>query len=421
MTELAIFVLLALIAGALAGVLWARHQAAPRLEGLQAELADARRQLDATTAAHQAWKASADEHRRTEEQARQELREAFAKLSQDALAVNSQQFLAQASESLEQRRRAIDELLKPFKETLDKLERNTHELEGKRELAYGALQQQLQALHQATESLGQQSRSLVGALRGDARARGRWGELALRNVVELAGMTRHCDFSEQETVGEAGARPDMLINLPGGGRIPVDAKVPMDAYMRALECEDPGARTAELQKHATDLRGHVRRLEARAYASQVGVGLDMTVMFVPAEPVLSAAFEADPSIQAEAIEKRVLIATPVTLVALLRTVALYWQQSRLAQDAQRVWEHARDFQARVAVFSEHLERMGRGLRTAVESFNQAVGSYESRVVPAARRLEELEAPAGAQRPVAELPAIDVHPRLGERREKEEPV
>jgi len=418
-----LLVAMALVLGLCAGVLWAgrrhgaaaeraraesdrlRAAAAEREASLQAELTEAQRELDATRAEYRAWRASAEEQRRSDEQARKELEAAFAQLSQRALRTSSEQLVKLNSETLEQRQRSIDEMLKPFKDTLDKLQRGAQELEAKRAAAYGSLEGHLEALKKSTESLNTNSQTLTNALRGDARARGRWGEVTLRRVVELAGMTPHCDFTEQTRTTD-GSRPDMIVIMPGGeGRIPVDAKVPMDAYMRAAETEDPGRRAAELTKHARDLRQHMRTLERKDYAESVGGPVDYTVMFVPGEPILAAAFEADPALPSDAMERRVLIATPVTLMALLLTVALYWRQSAVAENARRVWDEGREFHKRVTTFAKHFANVGVGLDRAVRAFDDAVGSYERRVRPQGRKLDELEAPGRADATLPELERI----------------
>lgn len=416
-----VLVVMALALGAVAGVLWARHRAAAaaaqseaaaraQLERLTSELSAATSERDKTAAEHKAWRASAEEHRKSEEQARRELEAAFAQLSQHALKANSEQFLVLAREKDAASGKALADLLAPFREKLDRLEAETKAIEGARQQAYGSLAQQLTSLSQATESLNSNSRALATALKGDARARGRWGEVALRNIVEFAGMTPHCDFTEQETTDEGG-RPDMIVVMPGGdGRIPVDAKVPMDAYLRGIDAEDVGVRKQEFTKHADALRLHMRALARRDYAKDLGARVDYTVMFIPAEPVLAAAFEADPTLQQDAMERRVLLATPVTLLALLRTVALYWSQTRVADEARAVWEAARDFHGRIKTFAGHLDNVGKGLTRAVESYDKAVGSYERMVLPQGRRLEELEAPGGADAALAELAPIARTPR-----------
>lgn len=375
-----------------------------QFEQWKAEAAAARAREDSQRAAQQV------EVEKRREQELAALRGEFARLSQEALKANSESFTAQAVQTFEQRRAAIDALLAPLREQLGKLEAGTQALETKREGAYSQVAQQIAALQSATESVNANSRALVQALRGDTRARGRWGEMALRNVAELAGMTAHCDFDLQAVLDDA-KRPDMVVNLPGGdGRIPVDAKAPMDAYMKAMEATDPDARAAALAEHAAALRRHVLALAKKDYAAALGTRVDFTVLFVPGEPILSAAFESDPALQAEAMQSRILLATPVTLLALLRTVGLYWRQADLAQNAQHIADTAREYHARLQVFTGHLARLGKSIDATVTAWNKAVGSYERSLLPQGRRLEELQPPPTPDQALPELPDQEVLPR-----------
>lgn len=414
--------LMALALGLAAGWIWARGRAAAEaqaaaesarraLEGVTGQLQTALREIDAARAELGAFRTAAEEQRKTAEQLRGEIKAEFAQLSQEALKSNNELFLTQAGTRADASVTKLAEMLGPFKTTLEKLETETKALEGARKEAYGSLAEKLGSLQQATAALHSSSHALATALRGDARARGRWGEVALKNIAQFAGMTPHCDFAEQETADD-GSRPDMIVNLPGGdGRIPIDAKVPMDAYMSGFEATDPDVRRAALVKHAQDMRKHMRTLAGRDYAQSLGSRVDYTVMFVPAEPVLAAAFEHDPSLQQDAMEKRVLLATPVTLVALLLNVALYWRQTLVAEQAHEISDSAREFKDRVTTFAEHLEKVGKGLRSAVDNYNNAVGSYESRVLPQGRKLEDLGLSSrGADGSLPELEPIDRGPR-----------
>jgi DNA recombination protein RmuC len=411
---------LALVVGVLVGAAWMRRSCQARVDALAGEREELQRRAERVTVEYETWKASAEQARATEEQLREQSKGAFAAVAQQALQATTAHLLTVGQQADEARKAALTEMLKPFREQLVKLDEGTRQLEVKREKAYVALQEQLRGLETSTQALRVQSEALRTALRSDTRARGRWGEVALRNLVEYAGMTEHCDFDEQETTA-GGGRPDLIINLPGGeGRIPIDAKVPMDAYMAGVECDDPETRRAHFARHAEALRNHVRALEKREYAAALGTRVDFTVMFVPADPVLSAAHESRPDLQQEAMERGVLVATPVTLLALLRTVALYWRQSEMARNAQEFWETAREFHKRVTVFAEHFAGVGKGLKSALESFDKAVGSYESRVLPQARRLEELDGPGGPaqllpevtplSRVPSDLPVADPPPR-----------
>jgi len=348
--------------------------------------------------------------------------ETFQSLATKVLIANQSQFLELAKAKLEtsekqhagelqKRKQDIESLVKPLAEKLKELKTFTHELEGKREKAYGEIKTQVAQLCSATSKLNTHSVTLATALTGSSQARGRWGEMALRNIAELAGMTEHCDFTEQ-VVDDEGRRPDMVVRLPGGGGIPVDAKVPLVDYIRACEETDPQKREEHLEAHAAALRGFVRDLARKDYASSLNGTADYTVMFVSAEPILGAAFSKAPQLQADAMRERILIATPVTLVALLRTVSIYWRQEKVAENAEKIWQAALEFYERVNVFQEKLSRMGKGLNVALDAFNEAVGSFERRILPAGRKLEELgivkdtsktlEAPKEIEKPVREL-------------------
>lgn len=271
----------------------------------------------------------------------------------------------------------------PIHDALARMDAKLGEIERERAQATGALDEQLR-------SLGAQTRALAGALR-QPQARGRWGELQLRRVVELAGMTAHCDFVEQTSVAtdDGGLlRPDLIVRLPGGKQVVVDAKAPLQAFLDAYEASDETTRTERLAAHARLLREHVRRLSAKAYWDQFDTAPDFVFLFLPGEHFYGAALEADPTLLEEGARQSVLIATPTTLIALLRAVAYGWQQERVAEDARAVAQLGRDLHRRLEVFAEHLQKVGRRLRGAVDAYNDAVGSFERRVLPGARKLAE---------------------------------
>ena len=367
--------------------------------------------------AHERATRAALETARLDDEARaQELEKTFRALASDALNSSSEQFLklatakfskteTQHSQELEKRQQAIEHLVKPLGEGLEKLGKFTNEIEQKRQEAYGELRQRLEQLATTTLDLGRNSNALATALRGSSQARGRWGELALRNIVEFAGMTEHCDFTEQQT-DRAGNRPDLVVKLPGGGLIPVDAKVPFVDYESACREEDPDRRKSALSAHAIAVRNKVLELAKKDYASQLDGEVDFTVMFVPAEPILSAALEHTPDLYAEALRKKVLPVTPVTLIALLRTVGVYWQQERMAKNAEKVWDEANELQRRLVTFADHLGRIRKGLHQALDGYNDAVGSYQTRILPQGRRVEELGATAEGQKRLGDLGEID---------------
>jgi len=354
------------------------------------------------------------------EGARKDLETAFQALAGNALKGNSEQFLQlaekswattreQAANDLDARRAAIEALLLPLKETLGRLDTKTGEIERAREGAYEALKQNLEDLQRNTMALRDQTTTLSTALRGSHTMRGRWGEVALKNVVELAGMTEHCDFEEQETV-EGGGRPDMIVRLPGGRVIAIDSKVPLDAYIAAASETDDAKQGALLDRHAAALRGHVKALSAREYAENVRDSLDMVVLFLPGDPFLAAAFSRDPDMFVDALRNKVLITTPTSLLALLRTVAIYWQQQALAENAEAIANAAKELYERAAIFGEHLDRMGAGLKAAVGHYNDAVGSFQRRLIPVGRQLEEMKVAERARRRLEAPPVIEEQPR-----------
>ena len=356
------------------------------------------------------------EQQKAHEQAEARSAAAFRELAGKALQENATQFLQlaktrfeasekQGEHDLETRQKAIEQLVKPLQEKLADMGKVTRELEARREKAYGEIQQQFTALSAATGELHKSSHALGEALKGSSQARGRWGEMALRNVVELAGMTEHCDFSEQFTDAE-GQRPDMVVSLPGGGAIPIDAKTPFSDYAKACETSDSAEREAHLAAHAAAVRLRVKDLARKDYARVLDAEVDFTVMFIPADPMLAAAFQHNPELQTDALRDRVLIATPVTLVALLRTVGVYWNQEKLARNADEVVQVAGALYERLSLFGEHLGKVGKGLNSAVAGYNKALGSFQRRVLPSCRKLEELGAVPDSKRQVEQPPEVD---------------
>jgi len=316
---------------------------------------------------------------------------------------------SEAENDLEKRKQAIQSMLDPLKEALTKFEARTGDIEKARVNAYAQIDVQVRALAEQTVRLQEKTTSLDTALRGN-QVRGRWGELALRNIVELAGMTEHCDFFEQQTI-EGGGRPDMLVRLPGGRFIAVDAKAPLHAYLEAMETNSEKERAAALSRHVSDLRGHIRQLASREYAAGLEGSLDLVVLFLPGDPYLSAAYGRDPNLQTDALASRILITTPTTLVALLRTVAIYWRERSLAENAEEIAKGARDLYERVARFGQHLEKMGRGLASAVDAYNRAVASFEHRLVPLGNRLKDLRISGRGKRQLTAPRAVDTALRL----------
>ena len=313
-----------------------------------------------------------------------EINNSFKAMAADALNANSKQF----SDKTELQ-------LQPLKEQLDKLAKETRTLEETRQQSRGQLSEQLNKLQLATTNLQMKSESLSTALRGSSQARGQWGETVLERILELAGMTKDIHFTVQRSVGD-GLRPDFQILLPGGDVIPVDSKVPMAAYLDAQKEEDTTVRAQLLKQHTADVMKHVKDLAKKDYAKNVAGEIDFTVMFLPGDHLLSATFEHDQHLQEKAMEARVLIATPVTMMALLRTVDLYWQQEKIAKNAVEIADTAKEYHERMKVFTEHMNKVGKGLKSSVDSYNKAIGSYNKNVLPQGRRVEQLSAASSAK-------------------------
>ena len=347
----------------------------------------------------QAERQSFEEQRAMLDEAQTKHKDAFAALSAAALKNTSQQFLAQA-----------EERLKPIRDLLGNYERHLGEIEKIRSDAYGGLKAHLDTLAQAHQLLQREAHQLSTALRSPT-VRGRWGEMTLHRVVEVAGMSPHCDFEEQTSVTtEDGVlRPDMKIKLPGGRAIVVDSKVPLAAYMDAAEAKDEAGRQAALARHAQDVRKHVSALSKKAYWDQFDGAAEFAVLFLPGESFFSAALEQDRTLMEDAMANKVFLATPTTLMALLNVVAHGWRQQEMAENAERIGQAGKELFERLAKFVEHFSGIGDGLRRAVKAYDGAVGSYEARIQPAARRLADQAAISDKTLP--EVPAIDGPTRM----------
>jgi DNA recombination protein RmuC len=337
------------------------------------------------------------------------IHEATSKAVADLQRMNeeSRKVDAEAAEAALQKREAeFRRLTEPIGENLKRIEHEVSTLSRDRKTADGAMRTLLGEMKAGLGDLNTQTGTLVKALR-QPKTRGEWGEVQLKRCVEIAGMTEHVDFVVQETLhGDEGLlRPDAVVLLPAERRVVIDSKVPLDAYLEVLEAEDEPTRKGELLRHARQVRDHITKLSSKRYQDQFESGEtpDFVVCFVPSEAALHAAFEAEPSLYDYALEQKILIATPTTLVGLLRTVELGWRQERLAAEAQEIASAGRDLHSRVRVFSRHMAKAGRQLESATGAYNDAVGSLESRVLPQARRFEELGASSGedieAPRPV----------------------
>ncbi|MBM4091193.1 MAG: DNA recombination protein RmuC [Planctomycetes bacterium] len=347
-------------------------------------------------------------------EATQKLGDAFKALAAEALKSNNQSFLQLAKENLEKfqqaaqgdldkRQQAIDELVKPVKESLDKVDTKIQELEKAREGAYQGLKEQVKSLLESQKELRSETTNLVRALRRP-QVRGRWGEIQLRRVVEMAGMLSHCDFFEQQTTDteEGRLRPDLLVRLPAGKNIVVDAKAPLDAYLDAIETPDEEVRSAKLRDHARRVREHISALGKKSYFSQFDPAPEFVVLFLPGEVFFSAALEHDPALIEMGVEQNVIIATPTTLISLLRAVAYGWRQEQIAQNAKEISELGQELYKRLADMGKHMAKLGKSLQSANEAYNKAVGTMESRVLVSARRFKEL----GSTSAASELEGLD---------------
>ncbi len=423
-----------------AGILHARSSS--RLAVSEAAAGELRRQLEQIGAESSDLKAKLEEEQRArvqaetllqsereklqEEQnqfdeARARLSETFQGLAGEALKSNNQAFLELATQTLEtlraqgagdldQRKEAIQALVTPLSESLKTYAQCVHDMERRREAAYGDLKGLLTAVQATQENLQHETSNLVTALRRTS-VRARWGELTLRRVVELAGMVEHCDFEQQPAVGgqERQVRPDMIIRMPGGLIVPVDSKAPLDAYLDALQATSEEQRKEHLRRYAGHVRGHVAKLAAKSYEEQFASAPAFTVLFIPGEAFFSAAAEADPGLIEYAVESRILIATPMTLVALLKAVAYGWRQEKLAESAREISGLGKQVYERASVLWDHLESLRGALTGAVNAFNKAVGSFETRLLPGIRRFRDLGATAAE--PIPPLEVVEPTPRL----------
>jgi DNA recombination protein RmuC len=345
----------------------------------------------------------------------------FKALASDALKGNNQAFLdlatqnlgrfqSEAKGDLDKKQQAFAELIKPINEALKKTEEQIREIEKERKESFGGITTQLKLMSQGQQQLETETRNLVNALRRP-EVRGRWGEMTLKRLAELAGMVDRCDFQEQvHTNTEDGAlRPDMVIRLPDQRELVVDAKTSLDSYIAAIEAPDAQSRDAHLASHARKVRERIKELAGKHYWDQFKTSPDFVILFIPGDQFLSAALDREPNLIEEALRQKVMLATPTSFVALLKAVAYGWRQVALAENAEHIREHAETLHQRIATFAEHMGKVGGALENSVQHFNNAVGSLERQVLPAARRFTELGVQSKKDMP--ELEPVETAVRL----------
>jgi len=394
---------------------------AQKLAGASEEVRDLHARLAGETARLNEAMTRLAEQKKALEEAGARLKEQFAALSAEALARNNQAFLnlarenlgrhqQEAREDLGLRQKAIDSLVAPLNRSMEHLAQTLTAMENQRVEAHGVLSEQIKSLAGGQSQLTRETGRLVTALRTPA-GRGNWGEVQLSRVVELAGMVEHCDFDTQVSVNDPDGsrlRPDLVVRLPGQRTIVVDAKTPLLAYLDAVEADDEQARTQALRHHARQVRDHVTKLKAKSYFDQFSHSPEFVVMFLPGESFFSAALTADPSLLEFGAESRVILATPTTLIALLKAVAYGWRQEAMAENARQISDMAGEVYSRTQVLADNLEALRRGLAATVKAYNSTVGSFEGRLLPQVRRFKDLKATAAAD--MAAPPALEDTPR-----------
>lgn len=400
---------------------------AERIEGLERDIQAARDEnaalssrLSDLTARLEEERKAATEKLALVEQAKTQLSDAFKALSAEALKSNNEEFLKLARTSMERyqeaakgdldaRRKAIDELVRPVGESLKGVDAKLQALEKERHAAYQGLVSQVKSLGESQDALKGETARLATALRRP-HVRGRWGEIQLRNVVEMAGMSRHCDFTEQSTMhtDDGQLRPDMIVRLPGGKTLVVDAKAPLDALLSALEAQTKHERDEHMNRLGVQINDHITKLGSKNYAANLDTTPDFVIMFLPGEAFFSAALEVRPELIEKAVAKKVIPASPTTLIAMLKSVSYGWQQERIAESAREVAGLGRELYERLSVMAEHFSRVGKGLDSAVGHYNKAVSSLESRVLVTARKFRELG--VEAKKDVDDVPPVESRPR-----------
>ena len=391
-----------------------------RIEEQRTQIGMRDRQIAEISTTLEQERKSAQEKLAILEEATEKLKATFEALSSEALKTNNRAFLElaktqldayqkEAKLDLEKRQEGVAHLLGPIKESFQKFDKKIEDLEKGRTQDYGGITEHLKTLVETQQNLRAETGKLVNALRRP-QARGRWGEIQLRNVIELAGMSDHCDFEEQvSTDAEEGGRlrPDLVVNLPGGKKIVIDSKVSLDAFMNAIETEDEDRRREFLENHARQVRTHIGQLSKKEYWKQFDFTPDFVVLFLPGEVYFSAALTAEASLIEEAARNRVVLASPTTLIALLKAVAFGWQQEKVAENAREIARLGKELHDRIRIMGEHFNRVGENLGRATEAYNKSLRSLETRVLVSARRFQELN--IGADKEVPSLLPVEIEP------------
>lgn len=392
-----------------------RDDACHRAEVVAAETSDLKTQLELA-------RQELTQKTQAFEDAQKQARDTFASLANDTLNKTSEQFLQlakktlesenkDATAALEQRKQAIEAMLKPIREQMEEHAKAVTEMEKNREGAYQGLRQQITNLLESQQHLSQATTQLSTALKGSSATRGRWGELALRRIVELAGMVNYCDFDEQVSIwkGSEQQRPDMVVRLPSDRNIVIDSKAVGESYLKAMECDDDQQRADLIKAHANQIESRVRDLSRKDYTAGFTNAPDFVVLFIPGDSFLPPAMQVKPTLIEDALSRSVVIATPSTLVSLLKVVAMGWREQQLAENAQKVTEQATVLHERVATVIGHMEKLGKSLDTVVTHYNRMTSSFESRVLVSTKRLEEMGVKSSKHLPEA-LPELEATPR-----------
>jgi len=395
-------------------------QKGAEISRLRSELDGERRGRIESATRLEAARSSLEEERLLFGSVKKEMSDTFSALSSAALKNSNEEFLRLASEKLSgisaetkgrlgEHQAAIDGMIKPLHDMLGRYEEQLRAIEESRHRAYGGLVEQIKTLTSTHESLQKETSNLVTALR-KPQVRGRWGEIQLKRVAELSGMSGHCDFTEQKSVetDSGRLRPDMVVHLPADRLIVVDSKVPLDAYLDAISTADPEEAKSRLTRHAAQVRAHINKLASKEYWSQFAESPELVVLFIPAESFWSAALEADRTLMEDGIEKKVIVATPATFVALLKAIAYGWRQEQAARNAREIIDLGKDLYERIGVLTRHFKELGASIGKVVDGYNEAVGSMESRVLPIGRKFRDLGVTGAGEIPALEK--IDQSPR-----------